>query len=105
MATEAMKVSAKIGDSIKGDEWKFAEVLTESDGYSDACYAGCQFRVELYGKDINLGVNVITTGMPKWNGSCYQSRCKVVVPGDCEPDTVFGGTLYHLESMFTLNKA
>lgn len=90
------KIPAEVGDSIKGDEWQFAEVLNESEGYSDKFYSGCQFRVKLWGKGVNLGVNITTTGGPKWNGHCYQSRCKIVVPGDCEPDQSFGGTLYHL---------
>lgn len=93
------KTSAIVGDAIKGDKWGFPEALKESDGYRDEFYAGCQFRVSLWGKDISLGVNVIPTGRPKWNGRGYESRCKIVVPGDCAPDTSFGGVLYHNKSL------
>ena len=93
------KVNAVVGDSIKGDEWQFGELLTESDGFSDSSFPGCQFRVELWGKDVNLAVNVKTTGRPKWNGLRYQSRCKIEAVGDGKPSNFFGGTLYHLESI------
>jgi hypothetical protein len=93
------KVNAIIGDSVKGDEWGFAELLDEDDGFRDSSFPGCQFRIQLYGKDVHLAVNIKTTGRPKWNGSRYQSRCKIEAVGDGEPSTFFGGTLYHLESI------
>jgi hypothetical protein len=93
------KVNAIVGDSIKGDQWSFAELLHADDGFKDSGFPGCQFRVHLYGKDIKLAVNVKTTGKPKWNGLHYQSRCKIEFVGDYEPSTFTGGTIYHLESI------
>jgi len=91
------KINAKVYDAIKGDEWKWAYRIDPSEGFSDSSYPGCQFRVAL-NHGVNLGVNIKTTGKPKWNGQRYQSRCKIEVPGDGEPSTFFGGVLYHIES-------
>jgi hypothetical protein len=92
------KVNAIIGDTVKGDEWAWAEMLQEDDGFKDASYPGCQFRVHLF-NGVKLGVNIKTTGLPRWNGYRYQSRCKIEVPGDGEPSQSFGGILYHIESI------
>ena len=92
------KIDAKIGDTIKGDDWRWAYRLDADDGFKDSGFPGCQFRVNLDDKDIMLAVNIKTTGMPKWNGARYQSRCKIEVVGDCEPSKFFGGILYHIET-------
>ena len=93
------KINAKAGDTVKGDEWMCAELLTSSDGYSDSSYPGCQFRVALpKHMGINLGINIKTTGKPKWNGHRYESRCNIEAVGDGEPSIFFGGTLYHIEN-------
>lgn len=90
------KINAKLHDAIKGDEWRWAYELYEDDGFKDSSYPGCQYRVHL-DHDVKLGVNIKTTGKPKWNGYKYQSRCKIEVPGDGEPSIFFGGILYHTD--------
>jgi len=92
------KINAKVGDTIKGDQWKWAYRLCKDDGFKDSSFPGCQFRVDLDDKKILLAVNIKTTGKHKWNGQRYQSRCKIEVVGDGEPSTFFGGTLYHIDS-------
>ena len=90
------KLQAKVGDTVKGDQWRWAYMLDADDGFKDNSFPGCQFRVNLDDKNIRLAVNIKTTGMPKWNGHRYQSRCKIEVVGDGEPSSIFGGVLYHI---------
>ena len=90
------KINAKIGDTIKGDQWRWAYRLDADDGFKDSSFPGCQFRVNLEDKEILLAVNIKTTGKPRWNGARYQSRCKIEFVGDGEPSTFSGGVLYHM---------
>ena len=90
------KIEAKLNDTIKGDQWSWAYRLDADDGFSDSSFPGCQFRVNIDDKNILLAVNIKTTGLPRWNGQRYQSRCKIEVVGDGEPSTIFGGVLYHI---------
>ncbi|MCP4262797.1 MAG: hypothetical protein GY774_35610 [Planctomycetes bacterium] len=91
------KIQAKIGDTIKGDQWRWAYTLIEDDGFKDSSFPGCQFRVHEDDKNLKIAVNIKTTGKPKWNGQRYQSRCKIEFVGDGEPSTFSGGTLYHID--------
>ena len=89
----------KAGDTIKGDEWRTHEALEASEGFSDSAYPGCQFRYKpscTWWDDTKIGINVVTTGKPRWNGINYQSRCKIEVVGDGEPSTFFGGIVCHV---------
>jgi len=89
------KQNAMVGDTIKGDEWRWHYMLCEDDGFKDSSFPGCQFRVNIDDKDIMMAVNVKITGKPRWNGYKYQSRCKIEAVGDGEPSSFFGGVLYH----------
>ena len=89
------KLTAQVGDRIKGDEWSWFETLEEDDGFKDSSFPGCQFRVPIpVDETIKLAVNIKVTGGPRWNGVTYQSRCKIECVGDGEPSTFFGGVLY-----------
>ncbi len=84
-----------IGDCVQPDLWNYSEQLTESDGFSDSSFPGCQFRLPC--KDYQLAVNIKVTGKPHYNHipGHYKSRCKIEFVGDGKESTFSAGWIYH----------
>lgn len=92
------KYTAKIGDSVKPDEWPIFSTLIKGDDYCDDSFPGCDFRLPSSRYEgYQLAVNVKVTGLPHDTGMWgrYKSRCRIEFVGDGEPSTFSGGWIYH----------
>jgi len=87
---------ARVGDRVCPDGWNGdGAPVTAGEGYCDAGFPGCEFRLLGHGTGINSAVNVKVTGRPHYaRGGDYRCRCKVEFVGDCEPSTFGGGWIY-----------
>ena len=94
------KATPTIGDYVTPDYWPIGECLKASDGWKDASFPGCQFRLPC-GTHLGyeLAVNIKVTGKPhyilSYGGSRCRSRIKIEFVGDGEPSEYTGGWLYH----------
>jgi hypothetical protein len=98
LATNVEKHEAKAGDYCEPDGWNIGQKLVaDTDTYTDDGWPGCAFRLHCTNIKIDLGVNVVVTGMPHYckYGASYKSRVRIEYVGDCEPSTFVGGWLYH----------
>jgi hypothetical protein len=86
------KLIAMVGDTVQPDEWKHFEKLSESDGYSDSSFPGCQFRINT--DCYSLAVNITITGRKPIRGTDRCFRCKVEFVGDGEPSVFSGGRIW-----------
>ncbi len=98
MVTRYNKAVPKAGDTVRGDNWSWTYKLAEDDDFKDSSFPGCKFRVLDFHDGIDLAVNIKVTGMQKWNGFTWQSRCKIEFVGDGEPSTFTGGLLYQQDN-------
>ena len=83
----------EVGDYVHPDDWQFGELLKEDDGFKDASFPGCQFRLPSCGGD--LAVNVVVTGRKVrcCSGSWGWVRVKIEFVGDGEASDFTGGWL------------
>lgn len=87
-----------LGLNIQPDGWKFNfEPLTESDGFSDSSFAGCQYRLAC--KNYKLAVNVKITGRKSHdistaNHPWYKTRVQIEFVGDGEPSEFDGAWIF-----------
>ena len=98
------KITPKAGDFLKPDGWGPAggANLSQSDGYADESFPGCQFRLPAggYPKPMyHLAVNVTVTGgqhADTFYADVTRSRCKIEFVGDGEPSTFTTGWLHQV---------
>ena len=89
-------IKAEIGNYISPDEWKFGGILIESDNYSDAEFAGCQFRMKSGNYEgVSYAVNIKITGR-KINYDLFNKRIRVEIEfvGDGEPSIKTHGWMF-----------
>ena len=79
----------RVGDFVKPDEWKIGETLVASDGFKDATFPGCSFRMPAGAGLYQLAVNVTVTG--KNPNRAGMVRCRIEFVGDGDASTFAGG--------------
>ncbi len=89
----------KVGDYLVPDRWGWiGNKLTESDGFKDSSFPGCQFRISATANpEYSLAINLTVTGKPHY-GDIYEQRkirVKIEWVGDGEPSTFSGGWLHY----------
>ena len=87
------KYQAAIGNYVVPDGWRIGELLKADDGFKDAEFPGCAFRLPSTGGE--LAVNIKTTGKPRWYAGGWRSRIKIEFVGDGAPSSFNGGWIYH----------
>ena len=70
-------------------------MLTESDGFFDSGFPGCEFRLRDDGGPLHdRAINIKITGRTvQWRSDGPAVRIKIEWVGDCEPSTFQGGWL------------
>ena len=81
-------IQPTVGTYIKPDGWYLGECLSASDGWKDASFPGCAFRLPAGNGLYKLAVNVTVTGR-KVNKQ-GMIRAKVEFVGDGEESTFTG---------------
>ena len=91
-----MKHEPQAGDYLEPDGWRRGGecIIADTDTYTDAGWAGCEWRIKLF-PAILLGINIKVTGNPRRTYTGFRSRVKIEYVGDYEPSTFAGGWLYH----------
>ena len=87
---DGWEVEAKVGSIIKGDDWRLSSRLIKGDGFSPLRY-----EVNSLGPIKSLACRIEITGRTvQYTPDGKTVRIKIVILGDCEPDTSFGGIMY-----------
>ncbi len=91
-----MQLIPEEGMYLLADGWRFGELLQTDNGYKDASYPGCQWRVPMGNGMYLVGINLTVTGKQHWVSSTgqYRSRVKIEYVGDCEESVFDKGWLY-----------
>jgi hypothetical protein len=91
----------RFNDYVKPDQWVMGNRLSDDDGFKDAGFPGCQFRLPAFNQPAGLAVNVTRTGRKKFwspgfglHEGTWKYRVKIEFVGDCEPSTFETGWLY-----------
>jgi hypothetical protein len=83
----------KVGDHLVPDSWnRFGNNLETGDGYVDASYRGCQFRLRsVQYTDRTSAINLVVTGRKSDRDGYF--RCRIEFVGDGEPSTFTSGKI------------
>ena len=92
-AYEDLDVTAVLMDTWKQGNW--CELEKDTDTYTDDIWAGCDFRYQSRVAGLIACNIVITSRKSKALTTNYESRVKIELVRDGEPNDFVGGIIYH----------